>query len=98
MKLLNILLLTSCGILLISCATTSGVMTDYDREADFSKYFTYYWSDEFQMENSRDGQKEPLFYNTLNKKRLKQAIQKEMEARGYKLSSTNPDLLVNAHR
>lgn len=81
--------------LMASCATTSSVITDYDREADFSEYRTFFWSDEFQMQQV-EGENEPLFYNTLNKKRLKQAIQREMEARGYTMSSENPDLLVNA--
>lgn len=81
--------------LMASCAATSSVITDYDRDADFSEYRTFFWSDEFQMQQVK-GDSEPLFYNTLNKKRLKQAIQREMEARGYTLSSENPDLLVNA--
>lgn len=92
----TILMILGSGMLLAGCATSSYVMTDYDREADFSEYTTYYWSDEFQMKNGVDGQREPLFYNTLNKKRLKQAIEEEMQARGYTLSSNDPDLLVHA--
>ncbi len=87
-----------CAFMVVGCATTSSVITDYDRDADFSQYRTFFWTDEFQMRNDDEdeGEREPLFYNTLNKKRLKQAIQREMEARGYTLSSENPDLLVNA--
>lgn len=48
------------------------------------------------MENGGEREIEPLFYNTLIKKRLKQAIQTQMEGRGYTLSSNDPDLLVNA--
>jgi hypothetical protein len=85
------------SILFVGCATTSSsIITDYDRDADFSQYRTYFWSDEFQMQNGREEEKEPLFYNTLVKKRLKQAIRKEMEGRGYVLSNEDPDLLVNA--
>jgi hypothetical protein len=91
--------LISSIFLLAGCTATSSVITDYDREADFSQYRTFFWTDEFQVRNdneNNEGAREPLFYNTLNKKRLKQAIQREMEARGYTLSSENPDLLVNA--
>lgn len=93
---LNVLMIIGYSLLLTGCATTSSIVTDYDREANFSEYNTYYWSDEFQVKNGTDSQNEPLFYNTLNKKRLKQAIEEEMEARGYTLSSSDPDLLVHA--
>lgn len=82
--------------LMIGCAGTTSVISDYDRDADFSQYRTFYWTDEFQMRNGGENDNEPLFYNTLNKKRLKRAIQREMEGRGYTMSSENPDLLVNA--
>ncbi len=94
MKLIKTLGMLFLSILLVRCVTTSSIITDYDREADFSQYQTFYWSDEFQM-RSGEGENEPLFYNTLVKKRLKQATQKEMEGRGYSLSKDNPDLLVN---
>ena len=94
-KLRFVPFLASFLFLMMSCATTSSVITDYDRDADFSEYRTFFWSDEFQLQQD-EGEDEPLFYNTLNKKRLKQAIQREMEARGYTLSSENPDLLVNS--
>ena len=92
----KILLIVGCSLWLLGCATTRAVVIDYDREADFSQYHTYYWSDEFQMRNGSSGQREPLFYNTLNKKRLKQAIEDAMNARGYTLSDNDPDLLVHA--
>ncbi len=97
MKFLNLAGVWWCSVfLMMGCATTQAVVTDYDREADFSQYNTFFWSDEFHMQNNEEADNEPLFYNTLNKKRLKQAIQREMEGRGYTLSSENPDLLVNA--
>ena len=82
-------------LLLMGCSRTLTVQTDYDREADFSQYRTFYWSDDFQNQNNNDNN-EPLFYNTLVKKRLKQAIEKTLEGKGYTLSPDNPDLLVKA--
>lgn len=92
----GISLLSLCALLSGCGATASAVITDYDREADFSDYNTYFWTDEFQMRYNGAQDVDPLFYNTLVKKRLKQAIQKEMEGRGYVLSSEDPDILVSA--
>lgn len=96
MKSLRIIGLLIITAFLTKCTTTSSVITDYDRETDFDQYTTFYWSDDFQLENGENGEEEPLFYNTLVKKRLKNAIQSEMEGRGYVLSSDDPDLLINS--
>jgi len=74
-------------VLVIIMAGCSGikVTTDYDRKADFSKYKTFNFSKEIDR----------VTLNDLNRRRLKDAISKEMEAKGYQLSSS-PDLLVNA--
>lgn len=82
------------SLLLVRCAPVLSVQTDYDREADFDDYQTFYWTDDFQNLNNEES--EPLFYNTLVKKRLKQAVQRVMEGKGYTLSTTDPDLLVSA--
>ena len=84
------------SMLLIKCSPVLTVQTDYDREADFSEYRTFYWSDDFQNQNSEGSANEPLFYNTLVKKRLKQAIQRELEGKGYTISAEDPDLLVSS--
>ena len=74
-------------ILLIIVAGCTGirVSTDFDRKADFAKYKTYNFSKEVDR----------VTLNDLNRRRLKDAISHELEARGYQLSKT-PDLLVNA--
>ncbi|RED96953.1 uncharacterized protein DUF4136 [Marinoscillum furvescens DSM 4134] len=83
-------------LLALSACTMSPyqVITDYDKDATFDHYQTYYWSDEFQ--NNQNESADPLFYNSLTKKRLKKAIQKELEGRGYVLDANDPDLLVDA--
>lgn len=96
MKIYKLIVLTIMSMLFARCSPSLVVNTDYDREADFSQYETFYWSDEFQHTNGNEEKNEPLFYNTLIKKRLKQAIQRELEGKGYTLSDTDPDLLVNA--
>lgn len=96
MKKRSLAIIMVMSMFLFNCATTGPIMTDYDRDADFSRYRTFFWSDEFQVQNGGSGREEPLFYNSLVKKRLKEAILQEMEARGYVLTGDNPDLLVNA--
>lgn len=84
------------GMIVAGCAVSTGpIVTDYDRDAQFNSYQTFYWSDDFQMQNGKAD--DPLFYNTLIKKRLKKAITDEMTGRGYQLDEKNPDLLINTH-
>jgi len=83
------------GVTAVSCSvSSSAIVTDYDQNANFETYKTFYWSDDFQMENGKE--EEPLFFNTLIKKRLKGAIQEQMENKGYVLDKSNPDLLVDS--
>ncbi len=95
MKILKIVVQIIFLVALVTgCSITSSVVTDYDREANLREYQSYYWSDEFQLKNGQYD--EPLFYNTLIKKRLKTAIEAEMRARGYVLDPENPDLLIDS--
>lgn len=96
MKKINLTIFLAMSLFLLNCAGPGSIVTDYDRDADFSRYRTFFWSDEFQVLNEDNESNEPLFYNSLIKKRLKNAIRQEMEGRGYSLSAENPDLLVNA--
>lgn len=71
------------------CATTSAPTTrvDYDKRADFSVYRTYGFPKETGTD--RGG------YSTLVTSYFKSSVSTAMEARGYKYSAENPDLLVN---
>ncbi len=97
MKTLNYFSYAIIAIIFTACSTTSSsIVTDYDRGAQFNQYKTYYWANEFK-EGSKSGKKEnPLFFNSLIQKRLKNAIQQKMSAMGYTVDEENPDLLVNA--
>jgi len=75
-------------VFLAACATTSPrIRTDFDRSADFGRYHTYNFTSE--LGTDRAG------YSTLITSHFKRAVGHEMEARGYRLSTDNPDLLVN---
>lgn len=69
---------------LASC-TSVRVLTDYDREADFSTYKSY----AFYKTGIDKAQ-----ISDLDKKRILKAIETEMNARGF-VKSSNPDLLVS---
>jgi hypothetical protein len=69
------------------------VHTDFDKEANFSAYETFGWSEEIDKEK----EDHPLLNNSLVKKRIKSAIKSEMEGRGYVFNAENPDIHVNFH-
>ena len=83
----------AAGALLVAsiagCATTDAPNTrvDYDRKADFSVYRTFGFPKETGTD--RGG------YSTLLTSYFKSSVTTAMEARGYKYSAENPDLLVN---
>jgi hypothetical protein len=75
--------------MLAGCATTDApqMRVDYDRKADFSVYRTFGFPKETGTD--RGG------YSTLVTSYFKSSVTTAMEARGYKYSAENPDLLVN---
>jgi hypothetical protein len=72
-------------LFILSGCTSLKVSTDFDSKVDFSKYKTFNFSREVDK----------VTLNDLNRRRLKDAITREMETRGYQVSAT-PDVLVNA--
>lgn len=84
-KFLN-LIVPVVMILMIAGCTGIRVTADYDRKADFGKYKTFNFSKEVDK----------VKLNDLNRRRLKDDIKAQMEARGYQLATT-PDLLVNVY-
>ncbi len=88
---ISMLLLT----LMFNCAPDlAKVHVDYDKEANFSQYRTFSWSEEIE-ENNKDNN--PLLNNSLVKKRIRAAIKSELEGRGYVFTPEKGDLEVNFH-
>ena len=75
------------ALLLASCATGPRVVTDADPTVDFSGYRTYAFYEPLAMEQSG--------YTSYLSDRIKQAIRREMDMRGYRFDPTDPDLRVN---
>ena len=74
--------------LLAACATQPDIHSDYDHTANFASYRSYGVMD-------RAGQAPGgASYETITAQRIRAAVEREMEVRGYAKSST-PDILVN---
>ncbi len=75
------------GVLLVGCAASPRVHTNVDPQVAMASYQTYGF-----VENpgtNRAG------YSTIVTKYFQDAVRREMDARGYRYSASNPDLLVN---
>ncbi len=86
MTAMRITVLVPVLILLSACTTGPRIRADHDPAADFAAYHTYNF--EPQPGTDRAG------YTTLVTNHFKNAVNREMQARGYVLSD-KPDLLVN---
>jgi len=74
-------------LLLAACATGPRIRTDFDPEADFSRYRSYAFFQPLAMEESG--------YTSYMTERIKAGVRREMEARGYVFDEQSPDLRVN---
>jgi len=81
-------LLAALAAVLCSCAASHKVYSSADPTADFARYTTYNFVSPLAVE--APGEPTPLLVQY-----LKAATSAEMEARGYRLDATTPDLLVN---
>jgi hypothetical protein len=79
---------------LYSCGSSMQVFSDYDKDADMSAYKTYSWLTEEQIESKGTN---PLYYNELNDKRIKQAVYEQMKRRGFTYSNETQPLEMHYH-
>ncbi|KYG82478.1 DUF4136 domain-containing protein [Roseivirga echinicomitans] len=88
-------LITTLSIVLLfsGCAEQLYLSSDFDRTADFSTYKTY----ALAKDQEKPGNTSPMFDNELNRKRIKEAIEKEMKSMGLAQSDWEPDLLIDFH-
>lgn len=88
-RLLSVRLLSTFAVLVLlaACATAPRIQAEADPGADFSRYRSYAFFEPLAMEQSG--------YSTYLTTRIRTAIQREMDARGYRYDEAGPDLLVN---
>lgn len=77
----------SALLVLGACSSGPQIRSDQDPSADFAAYQTYGFVSE--LGTDREG------YSSLVTTHFKNAVNTEMQARGYRLVEQNPDLLVN---
>jgi hypothetical protein len=85
----NVAWIAAAALVLVGCATTTGpdVKVDYDKTADLASYKTYGFPEE--VGTDRAG------YSTLVTRYFKDAVNREMQRRGFVYDAEDPDLLVN---
>jgi len=80
------LLAMGAVLLLAACASGPAIESDYDHTVDFSQFKTYGFYNPLGIENPN--------YSSIYGSVFRDAIGKELDARGYR-QSDNPDLLIN---
>lgn len=85
-KLFRVLAALLTFTLLTACASGPNIQSDYDRSVDFSQFKTYGYFTPLGIENPN--------YSSLLGQMFRDAIDAQMQPRGYILSD-NPDLLIN---
>ena len=88
------LLLISSIIFLISCGPTIQVFSDHDKDVNIQSYNNYGWLDIKEIEAKNN---DPRFYNELTDKRIRDAVNKEMGAKGFVLKTSNVQLKLHYH-
>lgn len=84
----GLLFLSVVVAVLAGCAASKpAIRTDSDRSVDFSRFESYGFPDE--LGTDRAG------YSTLITSYFREAVNREMQSRGYRYTQINPDLLVN---
>lgn len=77
------------SLLLAGCATGPRISTEADPRANFSAYSTWAFHDPLAVE--------AYGYETATSEIVKHAVNREMEARGYRYDAESPDLWVNVN-
>jgi hypothetical protein len=88
MKKLWILLLVTGA-----CSPNISVFTDFDRDINMQPFTTYNWVENLDIEAKNN----PLYYNQLNDKRIKNYVDKALTKRGYVLTTEKPDMVLHYH-
>lgn len=98
-KLISSLLFPSLFLLFLllinSCGPSFRIQADYDKTLNIRDYKTYSWLPLKEIEGKGLN---PVYYNELTDKRIKNAINKEMMIKGYRLiEGSNTELELHYH-
>lgn len=93
MKFLSGVAALAATISMLACNPTY-VDHDYDVDADFSAYKTFAWLPQTTMS---EGQPKATQQSSLMENRIKRAVNDGLEAKGLRLTETDPDLELVYH-
>lgn len=87
-KLMKSALLVLLGGWFIACSPAFQVQNDYDRSVNLKQFKTFW------VQPEKDLTQDPLLGSDLNRRRITDAVVEAMEAKGYRLDESNPELTV----
>jgi hypothetical protein len=85
-------LLALLGLALLAGCSGIKVSIDYNRDWDFNSYRTYDW-----VADSPPVLRDPLIDTTMLERRVKNAVDRELNIKGYRKSKDSPDFWVAYH-
>ena len=89
MKSIRLLIISSLMVVTIGCSTVS-YQYDYDPDTNYSGLKTFRWMPGMSVYVQEN-------IHTLNVKRLQEAVNTQLEAKGCKMTTDNPDFLISMH-
>jgi len=81
------------AILAAACSSDLIIFSDADPEFDLGAYKTYDWSKNTNIEANQN----PVYYNELNDKRIKTAVNKQLTSKKYVHSTNDAELIIHYH-
>ena len=88
--------LVAGSLALLACASPIRTHVDRDKAADFGVYRTFAWVGPAPLARAKEGSTTPSFVSAIDDQRIRQAVDKDLQARGYRLveSPASADLVV----
>jgi hypothetical protein len=87
----RILLMSALMATLFTRCTTMAIYTDVDKSVNFKNYKTYAWSPQKHIHKHKNQK----FDNDIIEKRIQTNVMDELNKRGLKLDTTNPDIILD---
>jgi len=81
----------SIGIAMYATGCASTAHVEKDKAADLSRYKTYSWLEQTESKNAKTNHR-----NDILDKNIRNAVDEQLQKKGYVQSSNNPDLLISS--
>ena len=79
-------------LMIAGCSPEIMIRSDYDKDVNLQQYSTYKWAGIRELESRNN----PLYYNELNDKRIREAVDNELTSRGY-IQADDAELILHYH-